>query len=140
MARAAIWLGCLAVGAAGALANPPTRDPAQASRAPGPAVSAPPAPAAAVPESTAAAAAPTAPTPDASAAEETGAQKRLRTAGFRPEMQNDTQVWCRTEKVLGSRLAARRLCGTPKELEHTVAETRERFTEQQNKQWNPTNR
>lgn len=64
--------------------------------------------------------------------------KRLRAAGYRPEMVNGEQIWCRRENTLGSRLDVQKTCGTAKSLALSVQETKDRFIATQNKQWNPT--
>jgi hypothetical protein len=69
---------------------------------------------------------------------EAGLEKRLRTAGYKPEMINGEQLWCRREIALGSRLNAQKSCGTAKSLGLSVQETQDRFRATQNKQWNPT--
>jgi hypothetical protein len=71
---------------------------------------------------------------DGDAAEES----RLRTAGYKPEMDNGVKVWCRTEHTLGSRLAQQKNCGTAQDLERSVQETRNRIEGTQNRQSNPT--
>jgi hypothetical protein len=72
------------------------------------------------------------------AEKETAAEKRLRAAGYKPEMVNGEQVWCRKEIALGSRLNAQKTCGTAKSLGLSVQETQDRFSATQNKQGNPT--
>jgi hypothetical protein len=81
-----------------------------------------------------------APSATIEAEKETAAEKRLRTAGYKPEMVNGEQLWCRRETALGSRLNAQKTCGTAKSLGLSVQETQDRFSATQNKQWNPTYR
>ena len=132
-------LACALAGAAtAALADPP---PTAASP------SAPPA-AAATPPSTAtpapAATAPTAAIAHASAApaddpQAAATEKRLRSAGYKPQTVDGVKIWCRTENSLGSRLAQQKNCGTAQDLERSVRETQDRFEATQHRQWSPTN-
>ena len=150
---------CMGVSAgAWALADPPAHPETSSAALSTPGVAAP-APAAVPPETTAAPtehanaaatsaapagqspAAPTRPTPTAvvEAARENGDEKRLRAAGYKPEMVNGEQIWCRKETALGSRLAAQKVCGTAKSLALSEQETQDRFTSSQKRQSNPTN-
>jgi hypothetical protein len=99
-------------------------------------------PAASAVPSTAAAAATDATSPSAGTQvptqQEDADEKRLRAAGYRPEMHNSTKIWCRRETALGSRLTAQKICGTAKELSLSIQETQDRFIATQNKQWSPT--
>ncbi|HYM26538.1 MAG TPA: hypothetical protein VET66_00175 [Steroidobacteraceae bacterium] len=135
-------LACALAGAApAALADPP---PAAASPSAAPAATAtpatPPSPATPAPAATA-------PTPaiahaSAAAADEAEAaatEKRLRTAGYKPQTVNGVKVWCRTENSIGSRLAQQKNCGTAQDLERSVRETQDRFEATQRRQWRPTN-
>jgi len=132
-------LACALAGAAtAALADPP---PTAASP------SAPPA-AAATPPSTAtpapAATAPTDAIAHASAApaddpQAAATEKRLRSAGYKPQTVDGVKIWCRTENSLGSRLAQQKNCGTAQDLERSVRETQDRFEATQRRQWSPTN-
>ncbi|HEY7964057.1 MAG TPA: hypothetical protein VID49_08085 [Steroidobacteraceae bacterium] len=132
-------LACALAGAAtAALADPP---PTAASP------SAPPA-AAATPPSTAtpapAATAPTDAIAHASAApaddpQAAATEKRLRSAGYKPQTVDGVKIWCRTENSLGSRLAQQKNCGTAQDLERSVRETQDRFEATQHRQWSPTN-
>ena len=130
---------CALAGAAtAALADPP---PTAASP------SAPPA-AAATPPSTAtpapAATAPTDAIAHASAApaddpQAAATERRLRSAGYKPQTVDGVKIWCRTENSLGSRLAQQKNCGTAQDLERSVRETQDRFEATQHRQWSPTN-
>jgi len=132
-------LACALAGAAtAALADPP---PTAASP------SAPPA-AAATPPSTAtpapAATAPTDAIAHASAApaddpQAAATERRLRSAGYKPQTVDGVKIWCRTENSLGSRLAQQKNCGTAQDLERSVRETQDRFEATQHRQWSPTN-
>jgi hypothetical protein len=132
-------LACALAGAAtAALADPP---PTAASP------SAPPA-AAATPPSTAtpapAATAPTDAIAHASAApaddpQAAATERRLRSAGYKPQTVDGVKIWCRTENSLGSRLAQQKNCGTAQDLERSVRETQDRFEATQRRQWSPTN-
>lgn len=132
-------LACALAGAAtAALADPP---PTAASP------SAPPA-AAATPPSTAtpapAATAPTDAIAHASAApaddpQAAATERRLRSAGYKPQAVDGVKIWCRTENSLGSRLAQQKNCGTAQDLERSVRETQDRFEATQRRQWSPTN-
>ncbi len=136
-------LACALVGAAtAALADPP---PAAASPSAPPAAAATPVtPAIAPSTATPAATAPTpaiahaaaAPDDDAEAA---AAEKRLRSAGYKPQTVNGVKIWCRTENSIGSRLAQQKNCGTAQDLERSVRETQDRFEATQRRQWSPTN-
>ena len=65
---------------------------------------------------------PTAPSPAASSPKETTAaldprEKSLKDKGYRAESRHGEKVYCRSEEVLGSRLGARRICGTVAQLD-----------------------
>ncbi len=96
-----------------------------------PAVS-PPAAAAAAPNAASTATA-------ASEAAMAAQEKRLRSAGYKPEMQNGQKVWCRREGELGSRLGGQKVCGTPDELKLTVDQSQDAVRQTQ-KLYNATGR
>ena len=135
-------VACALAGAAtAALADPP---PASASPSAAPAATATPA----TPPSTATPAPAATPAIEhaaaaAAAGEDSEAiaatEKRLRTAGYKPQTVNGVKIWCRTEKSLGSRLAQQKNCGTAQDLERSVRETQDRFEATQRRQWSPTN-
>jgi hypothetical protein len=52
-------------------------------------------------------------------------EKLLRLKGYRLETRNGEKMYCRTEEVLGSRLAGRKVCGTVEEIE-----SRERISQE----------
>ena len=88
--------------------------------------------------------APTAAIAHASAApaddpEAAATERRLRSAGYKPQTVNGVKIWCRTENSLGSRLAQQKNCGTAQDLERSVRETQDRFEATQHRQWSPTN-
>ena len=118
---------------------------------PGPAGAPAPAASPSVPASPAAAAPGTAPAPATQASTPAPAtaaapatttnsvdEKNLRSAGYKPEMRNGVNIWCRKEPVLGSRLAEQKNCGTAEELRRSVQEIQNRLQETQHKQINPT--
>ena len=118
---------------------------------PGPAGAPAPAASPSVPASPAAAAPGTAPAPATQAptpAPATAAapatttngvdEKNLRSAGYKPEMRNGVNIWCRKEPVLGSRLAEQKNCGTAEQLRQSVQEIQNRIQDIQHKQINPT--
>jgi len=65
-------------------------------------------------------------------------EKRLRTAGYKPQVVNGVKVWCRVENSLGSRLSQQKNCGTAEDLARSVRETQNRIEATQNREWNPT--
>jgi hypothetical protein len=107
-------LACLSAGAlTSALADPPAE-----STPPATAAQATPAAAPAAPTSTA-----SAPAPDAAATQAAAAKAELDrdtrhflVEGYKPEMRNGEQVYCRRETALGSRLAPVKNCGTIEQL------------------------
>jgi len=146
------FIGFGAVSAA--LADPSA--PATATTATAAPATAPAQPAAATPASSATPATPPSPaTPAASAtpasapasaaaadeSEEAGAanERRLLTAGYKPQTVNGVKIWCRTENSIGSRLAQQKNCGTAEDLARSVRETQDRFEATQHRQWSPTN-
>ncbi|HET7758113.1 MAG TPA: hypothetical protein VFK87_12730 [Steroidobacteraceae bacterium] len=66
-------------------------------------------------------------------------EKLLLAAGFKPEVRNGTTVWCRRVEEIGSRVSAKKLCGTAEELAVSVRETRQRLEISQRQQLNPVN-
>jgi len=144
------FIGFGAVSAA--LADPSA--PATATTATAAPATAPAQPAAATPASSATPATPPSPaTPAASAtpasapaaaadeSEEAGAanERRLLTAGYKPQTVNGVKIWCPTENSIGSRLAQQKNCGTAEDLARSVRETQDRFEATQHRQWSPTN-
>ena len=118
---------------------------------PGPAGAPAPAASPSVPASPAATAPGTAPAPATQAATPAAAtaaapatttdsvdEKNLRSAGYKPEMRNGVNVWCRKEPVLGSRLAEQKNCGTAEQLRQSVQEIQNRIQDTQHRQINPT--
>jgi hypothetical protein len=102
-------------------------DPTSAAAAPTPAAT-PAAPPAASPTSAAAAAITVAPTatPESVKASELEEQnKRMRSLGYKPEVQRDgTTLYCRREPTLGTHFD-KKICSTPQEMERVAAEARE---------------
>src|SRR5215472_5472265 len=128
----AALLGLLGVcGISVALADPPASPSTTAPTAPASAATSTPvasanAASAAKPEANAAA--------DAAAAAE---EKRLLTAGYKPEMHNGAKIWCRREQELGSRLGGQKVCGSAEELKLSVHENQEIVEKIQKTQLNP---
>jgi len=124
-----------------ALADPP--GPAGGAPAPAASPSASASPAAAAP-GTAPAPATQVPTPAPATAAAPATttngvdEKNLRSAGYKPEMRNGVNIWCRKEPVLGSRLAEQKNCGTAEQLRQSVQEIQNRIQDIQHKQINPT--
>ncbi len=112
-------------------ATPSATAPAAPPTTSAPAVS-PPAAAAAAPNAASTATA-------ASDAATSAQEKRLRSAGYKPEMQNGQKVWCRREGELGSRLGGQKVCGTADELKLTVDQSQEAVRQTQ-KLYNATGR
>lgn len=109
-------LACLGAGAlSSALADPPTETPPGATAAPSAAPAAAP--------SAATTASP--PATKAAAAEIDPREKHFLSEGYKPEMHNGVKLFCRREEVLGSRLAAGKICATPERLERIEAEARQ---------------
>jgi len=137
---ASLLAWALAAATAAAVADPPAT-PASAAAEAAPAAT--PTPAASPTTATsaspaiahAAAAAAPAADPESEAA---ATERRLRTAGYKPQVISGVKVWCRTENSLGSRLAQQKNCGTAQDLERSVRETQNRIAGEQNRQWNPT--
>jgi hypothetical protein len=82
-------------------------------------------------------------TPAASAPHETTAaidprEKILRLKGYRLEMRRGEKLYCRSEEVLGSRLAGRRVCGTVDELQQREHLSQEMVESAQRTQLNTT--
>jgi hypothetical protein len=147
-------LACVGAGVI-ALADTPPPTPTQpaasdVSTAPSPAAAATPAsaagaaPAPAAGATTAPAAAATPPTASATGAshDATAAidprEKLLRSKGYRLEMRHGEKMYCRSEEVLGSRLAGRKVCGTVEELENREHLSQEMIGNVQRQQLNPT--
>jgi hypothetical protein len=64
-------------------------------------------------------------------------EKRLIAMGYRPVMRNGVKVFCKLVEETGSRLGAKKECGTPKELAAARTEIREEVEQQQRLQMNP---
>ena len=123
-------IGMLAFLGAGAvaLADPPSSAPAQSAAT----TATPPQSAATTP-----------PAPAASPSHETTAaidprEKALKAKGYRMETRNGEKMYCRSEEVLGSRLAGRKVCGTVSELEQREHLSRDMAENAQRMQLNPT--
>jgi hypothetical protein len=134
-------LACLGAGAiALAVADPPATVPATTAApaaASAPAATAAPTPGAqagAAPSATASSAA-TAPAVKAAVDPE---EKRLIAMGYKPVMRNGEKVFCHLVEETGSRLGAKKECGTAKELEAARTMTREQVEQQQRIQANPS--
>jgi hypothetical protein len=136
-------IGMLAsMGAAIALADTPPPTPAQPAAsdvakapslaAPVPVAVATPAPAAASPTASAANA-----SHEAVAATDPR-EKMLRLKGYRLEMRHGEKMYCRSEEVLGSRLAGKKVCGTVEELQDREHLSQEMAASAQRQQLNPT--
>ena len=65
-------------------------------------------------------------------------EKLLRLKGYHLEMRNGEKMYCRSEEVLGSRLAGRKVCGTVEELENREHLSQEMVGNAQRQQLNPT--
>jgi len=83
------------------------------------------------------------PAPVASPAHETTAaidprEKILRSKGYRLEVRNGEKMYCRSEEVLGSRLAGRKVCGTVDELQEREHLSRDMAESAQRTQLNVT--
>ena len=135
-------IGILAFVGAGAmaLADPPPPAPTQSAAA----TTTPPQSAAtnATPHQSATTTA-TPPAPVASPSHETTAaidprEKGLRAKGYRLETRNGEKMYCRSEEVLGSRLAGRKVCGTVSELDQREHLSRDMAENAQRMQLNPT--
>jgi len=65
-------------------------------------------------------------------------EKLLRLKGYRLEMRHGEKMYCRSEEVLGSRLAGRKVCGTVEEVENREHLSQEMVGNAQRVQLNPT--
>jgi hypothetical protein len=65
-------------------------------------------------------------------------EKRLRLKGYRLEMRHGEKMYCRSEEVLGSRVAGRKVCGTVEEVESREHLSQEMIGNAQRVQLNPT--
>ena len=72
-------------------------------------------------------------TPDAVQAAE---EKRLKAAGYKPEMRNGTKYWCRNETEIGSRME-HKVCGTAAEIKGFTHDGQESLEQAQRRQINP---
>ena len=99
----------------------------------------PPSPA--VPESVPAPAAPTASgtgeSPKAAATPD-HREQLLMARGYRAEMLNGEKVYCKTEQVLGSRIAVKKVCGTVEALQTREQLSKDAAERAQQHQLNPT--
>jgi hypothetical protein len=64
--------------------------------------------------------------------------KQLLAKGFRPETRNGEKVYCKTEEVIGSRIATKRVCGTVDELQSREQNYKDAAQSAQQHQLNPT--
>jgi hypothetical protein len=160
MRLAVAMLACLGVGSIALSDTPPPTPPAAAASTLSPASPAAPesekapappevasASAATAPPEVASASAATAP-PSASAP--TGESpkpaaatdprvKQLLAKGYRPETRNGEKVYCKTEGELGSRIAAKKVCGTVDEWQSRVQDSKDAAERVQLHQLNPNN-
>lgn len=60
-------------------------------------------------------------------------EKRLRAAGYKPEMHNGEKIWCRKEDSIGSRLAVQRNCGTASSLAKSMQDNQRNVADSQRK-------
>ena len=114
--------------------TPPAAASAQAAAPAAPASS--PAPAAssqAATQNSTQAAAPHATAASQSETDDPADEKRLRAAGYKPEMHNGEKIWCRKEDSLGSRLATQRNCGTASSLAKSIQENQRNVADSQRK-------
>ena len=130
-------LACIGCGGTLAIADPapeasPAATSAQSATPATPASSAAPASASASAPQNATAAAPAAAAAPAQSDDE-AEEKRLRAAGFKPEMHNGEKIWCRKEESLGSRLAAQKSCGTASSLAKSMQENQRNVADSQRK-------
>jgi hypothetical protein len=117
-----------------AVADPPAA-PAPAASTSATATAATPA----APAATAAAAAVTKPAASSTAdAAQAAEEKRLLTAGYKPEMRNGVKFWCRKEPELGSNLSGHKVCGTQEQIITTMHDSQESLDIAQRRQVNPT--
>jgi hypothetical protein len=65
-------------------------------------------------------------------------EKRLIAMGYKPVMRHGEKVFCHLVEETGSRLGAKKECGTAKELEAARTMTREQVEQQQRLQANPS--
>jgi hypothetical protein len=63
--------------------------------------------------------------------------KQLLAQGYRPQMQNGQTLYCRTQEVIGSRLASKRVCGTVDELQSREQNYKDAAQSAQQHQLNP---
>ena len=64
--------------------------------------------------------------------------KQLLAKGYRPETRNGEKLYCKTEEVIGSRIAAKRVCGTVDELQNREQNYKDAAQSAQQHQLNPT--
>jgi hypothetical protein len=140
-------LACVSVGGiSSAAADPPASATSAAATPSAPAATAAPAvpaaPAAAAPESKAAA-------PAAEAAKAPGVliestpdvdtmEKHFLAEGYKMEMRNGEKVFCRKEETIGSRLQAKKSCGTALQLSETEREAKASVSRSMMQQNNPS--
>jgi len=65
-------------------------------------------------------------------------ERILKAKGYRLETRDGKKVYCRSEEVLGSRLAAKKTCGTVEDLMEREHLSREMVEGVQRQQLNPT--
>jgi hypothetical protein len=93
----------------------------------------------AAPAANAAAAAATKPAASATAdATQAAEEKRLLSAGYKPEMRNGVKFWCRKELELGSNLAGHKVCATQEQIISNMRDSQETLDVAQRRQVNPT--
>jgi hypothetical protein len=132
-----MWLGAGALSVS--FADTPAAPPAPAAAAPAaPATSAPAiTPSAAAPVAAEAHAAPTtaaksSDTPASTAPPDE--EKRLLAAGYKPEMHGGVKLFCRSEQQIGSRLATKKVCGTPEQLKLSLDDSQHYIQDLQRRQ------
>ena len=146
MRLAVAMLACLGVGSIALSDTPPPTPPAAAASTLTPASAAAPesektqAPPVVAPASAAAAppsaSAPTGESPKPAAATDPRV-KQLLAKGYRPETRNGEKVYCKTEGELGSRIAAKKVCGTVDEWQSRVQNYKDAAQSAQQHQLNP---
>jgi hypothetical protein len=65
--------------------------------------------------------------------------KQLLAKGYRPATRNGEIMYCKTEQELGSRIAAKKVCGTVDELQSRVQDSKDAAERVQLHQLNPNN-
>ena len=67
-------------------------------------------------------------------APDAAAEKRLLAAGYKPEMHGGVKLFCRREQEIGSRLAVKKVCGTPEQLSLSAHDSQEYIQDLQRRQ------